>query len=86
MATDIELKNMVEIYNRNERIQQDYLEEIFEAIDSRKGFREVTFGDGVNDGVAKWSNAWGRRRDLWEKQFIQPMTRIITSYDAGETD
>lgn len=86
MATDEEIAAMVAVYNGVEHDQLERLRFIFDAIDSRAGFRRVQFGDGENDSVAVWSNAWGRRPDLARKSFITPMARFITDVVPGETN
>ena len=87
MTTEDELAAMVAIYNQHEQDQQARLQMIYDALDARRGYRQVRFGDGGGGTVAVWSNCWNQERaDLATRSFITPMARLINGYDAGEAD
>jgi hypothetical protein len=75
-----QIQALVAEYNQVEAEQNKRLENIFLAMDEKKGYQSVKFSSGEN-----WSNCFNRpRQDLRLKQQVYKLARFIQDITIGE--
>ena len=78
MATIEEIEGLKAEYNAAAAEQHARLTQLFEMIDTRKGYRRVRFSNG-----ALWSNCWGREHRFVLPVTVDDMAQLITEIEPG---